>query len=79
MKTKTIFFSLIFSLIIFFCSNIFGQGNKIEDNSYTSDRTLIKKFTYKYDENNNKIENSRFTSDGNIEKNILINMTAKEM
>jgi hypothetical protein len=53
----------------FFYYNFFSnKGNKIEDNSYISDGSLIKKFTYKYDDKGNRIENSRFTSDGNIEK-----------
>ena len=42
------------------------KGNKIEENHYYSDGSLLDKYTYKYDENGNKIEVNNYYSDGRL-------------
>lgn len=46
MKTKTILFSLIFSLTIFFCSNIIGQRNDLEKLNLNDNIKSIREFSY---------------------------------
>lgn len=43
------------------------KGNKIEENYYNSNGSLIYKNTYKYDENGNKIEECHY-EDGSLDK-----------
>ena len=42
------------------------KGNKIEENYYNSNGSLIYKNTYKYDEKGNKIEENYYNSNGRL-------------
>ena len=43
------------------------KGNKIEENYYNSNGSLIYKNTYKYDEKGNKIEENYYNSNGRLD------------
>jgi nitrous oxidase accessory protein NosD len=48
----------------FFYYNFFSnKGNKIEDNRYNPDGSLVKKYIYKYNSKGNRIEENQFTSE----------------
>ena len=42
------------------------NGNRIENNTYDSDGSLRRRYTYKYDTNGNKIGEKSFNSDGSL-------------